>query len=147
MEGRTERAERDLRDTPPMRAAVLWAFDDLRVEELELDPPRPGEVTLRMAASGVCRSDHHAVRGVHPHAMPIVLGHEGSAVVEAVEPMGRETLYLLDTPLGALRALEAGAQRSFGPGDRTQVGFAPRDTLLFDVASERRLPARVSLVA
>jgi S-(hydroxymethyl)glutathione dehydrogenase/alcohol dehydrogenase len=50
-----------------MRAAVLWAFDD-----------------LRMAASGVCRSDLHAVRGVHPHAMPIVLGHEGSAVVEAV---------------------------------------------------------------
>lgn len=67
-----------------MRAAVLWAFDDLRIEELELDPPGPGEVTLRMAASGVCRSDHHAVRGVHPHAIPIVLGHEGSAVVEAV---------------------------------------------------------------
>jgi S-(hydroxymethyl)glutathione dehydrogenase/alcohol dehydrogenase len=67
-----------------MRAAVLWAFDDLRIERLELDPPRPGEVALQMAASGVCRSDHHAVRGIHPHAMPIVLGHEGSAVVEAV---------------------------------------------------------------
>jgi S-(hydroxymethyl)glutathione dehydrogenase/alcohol dehydrogenase len=67
-----------------MRAAVLWAFDDLRIEELELDPPKPGEVELRMAASGVCRSDHHAVRGIHPHAMPLVLGHEGSAVVEAV---------------------------------------------------------------
>ena len=67
-----------------MRAAVLWAFDDIRIEELELDPPRAGEVALRMAASGVCRSDHHAVRGVHPHAMPIVLGHEGAAVVEAV---------------------------------------------------------------
>jgi S-(hydroxymethyl)glutathione dehydrogenase/alcohol dehydrogenase len=67
-----------------MRAAVLWGFGDLRIERLELDPPRPGEVTLRMAASGVCRSDHHSVLGVHPHAMPIVLGHEGSAVVEAV---------------------------------------------------------------
>jgi Zn-dependent alcohol dehydrogenase len=67
-----------------MRAAVLWAFDDLRVEELDLDPPRPGEVALRMAASGVCRSDLHSVRGVHPHAMPIVIGHEGSAVVEQV---------------------------------------------------------------
>ena len=67
-----------------MRAAVLWAFDDLRIQELELDPPRAGEVALRMAASGVCRSDHHSVSGVHPHVMPIVLGHEGSAVVEAV---------------------------------------------------------------
>jgi S-(hydroxymethyl)glutathione dehydrogenase/alcohol dehydrogenase len=37
-----------------------------------------------MAASGVCRSDSHAVHGVHRHAMPIVLGHEGSAVVEEV---------------------------------------------------------------
>jgi S-(hydroxymethyl)glutathione dehydrogenase/alcohol dehydrogenase len=67
-----------------MRAAVLWATDDLRLEDLELDPPKAGEVQIQMAASGVCRSDHHAVRGIHPHATPIVLGHEGSAVVEAV---------------------------------------------------------------
>ena len=67
-----------------MRGAVLWDVDDLRIEELELDPPRAGEVAIRMAASGVCRSDYHAVHGVHVHAMPIVLGHEGSAVVEEV---------------------------------------------------------------
>ncbi len=65
-----------------MRAAVLWDVDDLRLEELELDPPKAGEVRIRMAASGVCRSDYHAVHGVHRHAMPIVLGHEGSAIVE-----------------------------------------------------------------
>jgi S-(hydroxymethyl)glutathione dehydrogenase / alcohol dehydrogenase len=67
-----------------MRAAVLWDVDDLRIEELDLDPPRTGEVAIRMAASGVCRSDSHAVHGVHRHAMPIVLGHEGSALVEEV---------------------------------------------------------------
>jgi S-(hydroxymethyl)glutathione dehydrogenase / alcohol dehydrogenase len=67
-----------------MRAAVLWDVDVLRIERLELDPPKPGEVSIRMAASGVCRSDYHAVLGVHRHAMPIVLGHEGSAVVEQV---------------------------------------------------------------
>lgn len=67
-----------------MRAAVLWDVGDLRVEKLELDPPARGEVQIRMAASGVCRSDHHSVRGIHPHAMPIVLGHEGSAVVESL---------------------------------------------------------------
>src|SRR6266511_6463182 len=67
-----------------MRAAVLWDVDDLRVEDLDLDPPKPGEVGIRMAASGVCRSDYHSVHGVHRHAMPIVLGHEGSATVEEV---------------------------------------------------------------
>jgi S-(hydroxymethyl)glutathione dehydrogenase/alcohol dehydrogenase len=67
-----------------MRAAVLWDVDDLRLEELELDPPKAGEVQIRMAASGVCRSDHHSVHGIHRHAMPIVLGHEGSAVVETL---------------------------------------------------------------
>lgn len=67
-----------------MRAAVLWDVEDLRLEEVELDPPKPGEVQIRMAASGVCRSDHHTVRGIHRHAMPIVLGHEASAVVEAI---------------------------------------------------------------
>ena len=65
-----------------MRAAVLWDVDDLRLEDLDLDRPRPGEVAIRMAASGVCRSDYHSVHGIHRHAMPIVLGHEGSAVVE-----------------------------------------------------------------
>ena len=61
--------------------------------------------------------------------------------------MGRETLYLVNTPLGNLRALEAGARRSFGQGDRTQLGFAPSDTLLFDASSERRLSARVRLAS
>lgn len=83
-QGRTVRAKGDLGHTRGMRAAVLWAFDDLRIQELEVDPPRASEVALRMVASGVCRSDHHAVSGVHPHSMPIVLGHEGAAVVEEV---------------------------------------------------------------
>jgi S-(hydroxymethyl)glutathione dehydrogenase/alcohol dehydrogenase len=68
-----------------MRAAVLYRFGEpLVVEELALDPPKAGEILIRMAASGVCRSDWHGVRGVHVHATPIVLGHEGAAVVEEV---------------------------------------------------------------
>lgn len=65
-----------------MRAAVLWDVDDLRIQDIEIEPPKAGEALIRMAASGVCRSDLHTVRGVHRHAMPIVLGHEGSGVVE-----------------------------------------------------------------
>jgi S-(hydroxymethyl)glutathione dehydrogenase / alcohol dehydrogenase len=65
-----------------MRAAVLWDVEDLRIQDVELDPPKTDEVLIRMAASGVCRSDLHTVKGVHRHAMPIVLGHEGAGVVE-----------------------------------------------------------------
>ena len=99
---------------------------------------------LALAVEGEARGD--AVLGVRPEAVRLAEGPL-SGVVEAVEPMGRETLYVLDTPLGTLRALEAGAQRSFGQGDRTQLGFAPSDTLLFDASSERRLSARVRLAS
>jgi len=68
-----------------VRAAVLYESGrPLEIQELELDPPRAGEVLIRMAASGVCRSDFHSTRGIHPHVLPIVLGHEGSAIVEEV---------------------------------------------------------------
>lgn len=68
-----------------MRAAVLdRPGSQLRVEELELDPPGPGEVLVRMAASGVCHSDLHRADGDWGPVPPTVLGHEGSGVVEAV---------------------------------------------------------------
>jgi S-(hydroxymethyl)glutathione dehydrogenase/alcohol dehydrogenase len=70
-----------------MRAAVLHAFHEpLVIEELELDPPKAGEISVRMAASGVCHSDLHVVQNVHPTLLPVVLGHEGAAVVEEVGP-------------------------------------------------------------
>jgi S-(hydroxymethyl)glutathione dehydrogenase/alcohol dehydrogenase len=68
-----------------VKAAVLYEFGaPLVVEELELDPPGPGEILVRMAASGVCHSDLHVLQGVHPTALPVVLGHEGAGVVEEV---------------------------------------------------------------
>jgi Zn-dependent alcohol dehydrogenase len=68
-----------------MRAAVLRAVDTpLAVEDVELSPPRAGEVLVRLAASGVCHSDLHTVQGVHPWPLPAVLGHEGAGVVEEV---------------------------------------------------------------
>ena len=68
-----------------MKAAVLYKRGGpLVVEEIDLDGPRSGEVLVRLAASGVCRSDLHLMRGVHPAPLPIVLGHEGAGVVEEV---------------------------------------------------------------
>jgi S-(hydroxymethyl)glutathione dehydrogenase/alcohol dehydrogenase len=70
-----------------MKAAILYEFDTpLRVEEIELDPPKAGELLVRMAASGVCHSDLHVVQGIHPTSLPVVLGHEGAGVVEEVGP-------------------------------------------------------------
>ncbi|MDQ6730609.1 MAG: Zn-dependent alcohol dehydrogenase [Actinomycetota bacterium] len=68
-------------------AAVLHEFGQpLVVEDLELDPPKGGEVLVRMAASGVCHSDLHVADGIHPTELPVVLGHEGAGVVEEVGP-------------------------------------------------------------
>jgi Zn-dependent alcohol dehydrogenase len=68
-----------------IRAAVLEATGgSLTVQELDLGPPGPGEVLVRLAASGVCRSDYNAIDGTTESPCPVVLGHEGAGVVEAV---------------------------------------------------------------
>lgn len=54
------------------------------VETIWVDPPRQGEVTVRMEACGVCHSDLSAAKGVIPLPPPVVLGHEGAGVVVAV---------------------------------------------------------------
>jgi S-(hydroxymethyl)glutathione dehydrogenase/alcohol dehydrogenase len=76
-----------------MKASVLFApRTPLKVEELELEPPRTGEVRVRMVASGVCHSCLHAADGSWQNVpMPIVLGDEGAGVVDAVGP-GVQTL-------------------------------------------------------
>src|SRR5712692_964957 len=66
-------------------AAVLYDVNKpYSIETVELDPPKPGEVLIRVGAAGVCRSDLHFQRGDAAIAMPAVLGHEGSGTVEAV---------------------------------------------------------------
>jgi len=54
------------------------------IVDLELDEPGPREVVVRMAAVGICGTDLHSVRGEWERPTPIVLGHEGSGVVERV---------------------------------------------------------------
>ena len=68
-----------------IRAAVLEGVGgSSRVEELDLAAPRPDEVLVRLGASGVCRSDYNAVDATTDTPFPVVLGHEGAGVVEAV---------------------------------------------------------------
>lgn len=56
------------------------------VETLDLERPRAGEVLVKMAAAGVCHSDWHLMTGATEYPTPLVPGHEGAGVVEAVGP-------------------------------------------------------------
>jgi S-(hydroxymethyl)glutathione dehydrogenase/alcohol dehydrogenase len=74
-------------DSTTIRAAVLQSPGrELRIETLELDSPGPGQVLVRLEASGVCHSDLHQADGDWDDPGPMVLGHEGAGRVEAVGP-------------------------------------------------------------
>lgn len=79
-----------------IRAAVLERpGTPIRIEELELVGPGPGQVLVRIAASGVCHSDLHQADGDWGDPGPMVLGHEGAGFVEEVGP-GVEGLHVGD---------------------------------------------------
>ena len=66
-------------------AAVLERIGGpLQLRRLELDPPHPDEVLVRLTATGICRSDLSLIAGHWPVPLPIVLGHEGAGMIEAV---------------------------------------------------------------
>ncbi|MGR8950031.1 MAG: alcohol dehydrogenase catalytic domain-containing protein, partial [Gammaproteobacteria bacterium] len=61
----------------------------IRIEEVELDPPGPGEVMVKVAAAGLCHSDLSVVNGSRPRPLPMALGHEAAGVVAEVGPGSR----------------------------------------------------------
>lgn len=68
-----------------MRAAICYEFGDpLRIEAVTLDPPQRGEVKVRVAATAICHSDVHYIKGEWNITRPFVPGHETAGVVEAV---------------------------------------------------------------
>jgi Zn-dependent alcohol dehydrogenase len=70
-----------------MRAAVLREIGaPLQLEDVELDEPKSGEVLVRIEAAGVCHSDLHYMTGDLKAKLPLVVGHEGAGIVEAVGP-------------------------------------------------------------
>ncbi len=70
-----------------MRAVVFTSpSEPVLVREVDLDPPGPGEVSVAIAAAGVCHSDLHVRRGDWRVPTPLVMGHEGSGVITEVGP-------------------------------------------------------------
>lgn len=70
-----------------IKAAVLRGVGQpFEIEELELAPPKENEVLVRTVASGICHSDYSVAHGILRSPFPVVLGHEGAGIVEAVGP-------------------------------------------------------------
>jgi S-(hydroxymethyl)glutathione dehydrogenase / alcohol dehydrogenase len=86
------------------RAAVLWEYNtDWTIEDVELDEPHSNDVLVSVKAAGLCHSDDHAHTGDLPLPLPLIGGHEGAGVVEAVGP----------------------DVRTLKPGDHVAVSFIP----------------------
>ncbi|MEW5961378.1 MAG: Zn-dependent alcohol dehydrogenase [Chloroflexota bacterium] len=98
------------------RAAILYEpKTPFKVETLDLESPRPGEVLVKVIAAGVCHSDWHLVTGDTQHPLPVVPGHEGAGVVEAVG---------------------AGVSRA-KPGDHVALNWAPNCGTCFYCLNDR----------
>jgi len=68
-----------------MKAAVCYASGHpLVVEDIEIDPPEKGEVKVRLAATAICHSDVHFLRGDLHGKVPAVAGHECSGYIEEI---------------------------------------------------------------
>ena len=67
-----------------MKAVVAHDIDNFSVVHVDLDPPKEGEVLVRMKATGICHSDLSIINGTIPWKLPSVLGHEGAGIVEKI---------------------------------------------------------------
>ncbi|MBW2390754.1 MAG: alcohol dehydrogenase catalytic domain-containing protein [Deltaproteobacteria bacterium] len=102
-------------DDMKCRAAVAFERGaPLRIEEISVREPGPGEVRVRIAACGICASDLHVWRTGEGIEFPAVLGHEASGVVEAVGPgtsevaLGQPVVLAWIPRCGACRACRSG---------------------------------------
>jgi L-idonate 5-dehydrogenase len=145
-----------------MRAVVIHAPHDLRVEERAVDAPGPGEVAVRIAAGGICGSDLHYYHqggfGAVRLKQPMILGHEIAGVIDKVGA-GVTTLKAGDRvavspsrPCGECRFCQAGQHnhclnmRFYGsamPFPHIQGAF--RDLLVCDAVQAHRIADAVSL--
>jgi S-(hydroxymethyl)glutathione dehydrogenase/alcohol dehydrogenase len=125
-----------------VRAVVLRKPGDVRVEEVELTPPQAGEVLVRIAACGVCHSDLQLADGrLGEGRWPMVLGHEGAGIVEAVgagvvhvSPGDRVVLCMIPS-CGSCSACRAGRPTLCGP-----AGEAGMRGTMMDGTSRLSLP-------
>ena len=98
------------------RGVVVPELGRLELWELEVDEPRAGEVVVRLEATGVCHTDLHVLETGFGHPLPVLLGHEGAGVVEAVGegvslPIGERVVLGWRSPCGECRWCMRGDER------------------------------------
>ncbi len=136
----------------------------LHPEELRIDDPGPGEVLVRLQASGVCHTDHHIKQGNIAGYLPCLLGHEGAGIVQKVGSgvdrprVGEHVILAWRAPCGRCRSCLRGvphlcfeslnAQRRM----HTKDGLTPQPALGIGtfcshtvVAAQQAIPVRVDV--
>ncbi len=99
------------------RGLILAAPGEVRLEEIVVPEPGPGEVRVRIAASGVCHSDLHAIEHGFATRYPLLLGHEGAGEIDAVgegvdeSRVGERVVLGWRSPCGECAACSRGEQR------------------------------------
>lgn len=106
------------------RPAPYSSSKPITVTELELDPPGPTELLVRIEAAGICHSDLSVVNGARTRPVPMLLGHESAGIVE-----------------------QAGEQTTIVPGQRVVMAFLPRCGQCPSCLTDGRLPCEPGTLA
>jgi NDMA-dependent alcohol dehydrogenase len=112
------------------------------IAELDLDQPKDGEVLVRFMAAGLCHSDEHIRSGDAPIRLPLVGGHEGAGVVEAVGPgvsrvqPGDHIVCSFVPVCGACEYCSTGRQGLCGSGRNAAIGCLQDDTFRFHAGGD-----------
>src|SRR5246127_16316 len=112
------------------------------ITELELDDPRANEIRIKFYAAGLCHSDDHIQKGDAPMRLPVVGGHEGAGIVEAVGPsvtrikVGDHVTCSFIPDCGKCRYCSTGRQQLCDAGKNAGTGMFPDGTFRFHQGGE-----------
>ena len=112
------------------------------ITELELDEPRANEVRIKFYAAGLCHSDDHIQKGDAPMRLPVVGGHEGAGIVDAVGAsvtrvkVGDHVTCSFIPACGKCRYCSTGRQHLCDAGKNAGTGMFPDGTFRFHQGGE-----------
>ena len=125
------------------RAAVCRApGQPWEITELELDEPKANEIRIKFYAAGLCHSDDHIQKGDAPMRMPVVGGHEGAGVVDAIGAgvtrvaVGDHVTCSFIPACGSCRYCSTGRQNLCDAGKNAGTGMFPDGTFRFHANGE-----------
>jgi alcohol dehydrogenase (nicotinoprotein) len=112
------------------------------ITDIELDDPKANEVRVKFMAAGLCHSDDHIQRGAAPMRMPVVGGHEGAGIVDAVGAgvtrvaAGDHVVCSFVPVCGSCRYCSTGRQNLCETSVNAATGVLPDGTFRFHVDGE-----------